>query len=326
MISAAQGIMEFATRVVTTDHIDFKDDTFRISTELDTLSLAQSIQNVGLVNLPIAAPKNSHQLRIISGFRRLEACQRLSMASIAVRLVHPSISMIHCAKLAISENTLQRPLNLIEQSRAYRLLASLASEPGQLPKLAAEAGLPDNPTIIAKVKDLSRLSETIQRGILSAKISLSVARELAELSAQAADFLAELFQALGLGFSKQREVLNFIREIAERDDLSQWQVLQSEDLMRIVSAADLDKNQKAHQIRVCLENRRFPEIAKFKKEFSQNIQSLKLGSQVKFTPPVNFEDSNFSLCLNFKTLKELQSHYGVLDRLSQDPYLKKLLD
>jgi ParB family chromosome partitioning protein len=325
MISAAHDTLELVTQAVTTGQIDFKDDTFRISTELDTLSLAHSIQNVGLINLPIGTLKSNHRLRIISGFRRIEACRGLGLGTIGIRLVHPSIPMIHCAKLAISENALQRPLNLIEQSRAYRLLASLTNEPSQLPRLAAETGLPDSLTIIAKVKDLSQLSEIIQRGILSTKISLSIARELAELPAAAANELAEIFQTLGLGFGKQKELLNFIREIAAREEIPQWQVLQHDDLIRILTAPDLDKSQKAHQLKTCLENRRFPEISHFKNVFQQKIQSLKLGSQVKIKAPVNFEDSTYSLRLDFKNLKDLQNHHGALDKISQDPYLKKLL-
>lgn len=317
--------MEFATQILTTDKIDITDETFRISTDHDILALAQSIQNVGLVNLPIAVQKKDHYVQIISGFRRIEACKKLNMGSINIRLIHPSTPLIHCANLAISENALQRPLNLIEQSRAYRLLASLVSEPDQLPKLAADAGLPDSPTIIDKVKELSQLSKTIQCGILSNKISLSVARELAELCAPVADFLADLFQTLGLGFGKQREILNFIKEIVAREEISLWQVLQSDDLLRIITAADLDKSQKIQKIRAYLEARRFPEVSKFKKLFDQKIQSLKLGALVKLSPPANFEASTFNLCLSFRNLQELQSHYSVLDKISQDPYLLKLL-
>jgi ParB family chromosome partitioning protein len=326
MTPVAQGNLEFATQILATDKIDITDETFRISTDHDILALAQSIHNVGLVNLPIFVEKSGHCVQIISGFRRIEACKKLNMRSITVRLIHPATPLINCAKLAISENALQRPLNLIEQSRAYRLLASLASGTDHLSKLAAEAGLPDSPTIIDKVKELSQLSKTVQCGILSNKISLSVARELAELSAPVADFLADLFQTLGLGFGKQREILNFIKEIAAREEISQWQVLQNDDLLRVIAATDLDKSQKIQQIRACLEARRFPEVSKFKKLFDQKIQSLKLGALVKLSPPANFEASAFNLCLSFRNFKELQSHYSVLDKISQDPYLLRLLD
>ncbi|MGA6925838.1 MAG: ParB N-terminal domain-containing protein, partial [Desulfosarcina sp.] len=117
--------MEIEITPVSVDRIDTADHTFKITTNTDTNDLTSSIGSVGLLQPPILMP-TAKGYRTVTGFRRIAACEGLNLTPIAARLLPPDTSPMVCAQMAVADNALQRPLNLIEQSRAYALLNRLA--------------------------------------------------------------------------------------------------------------------------------------------------------------------------------------------------------
>jgi ParB family chromosome partitioning protein len=133
--------------------IDTADDTFRITTRTRLDDLLASIPHEGLLNSPLVIGKAS-DFTIASGFRRIAACQKLGREDIPVRVLHPDIGPLKCLRIAIADNTCQRPLNLIETSRALQKLSGYLGTGKRLAESASILGLPSNLSIINKIKDL----------------------------------------------------------------------------------------------------------------------------------------------------------------------------
>jgi len=309
-------------KTVKLSFIDSEDVTFRITTEADIKDLTDSINNVGLLNPPFLIENKDHYT-IVCGFRRTESCRRLGWSHIEARILDSDTKRLECVKLAITDNAFQRPLNLIEKSRSINMLSSFFKDDSSLAKELSTVGLPENLSIINKIKNLCHLSQPIQDGILSNTISLSMALEFVKLGQGAGEDFLKLFVLLKLSLNKQREIITLINEIAHRDNISIQKVLQS--LEKILHDENFDRNQKTRKIRVYLKQRRFPAITSVEKAFEKHVDELKLGKGSKLIPPKNFEGTNYALSLYFNSLNELKEHKATLDKIVQDPGLAAIL-
>ncbi|OIN97120.1 MAG: hypothetical protein AUJ48_00490 [Deltaproteobacteria bacterium CG1_02_45_11] len=322
--------MRFSEQTVKLSWIDSSDDTYRITTKTMIDDLVDSIKKVGLINPPILIEKTRSGTKpsfvIVGGFRRIKACQRLRGSTIKARILDSDTSKLECVKLAITDNALQRPLNLIEESRSISMLSAFITEHDRIDREASTLGLPDNPTIIKKITNICRLPWPIQNGILTNTISLAMALELGRLAQKAGVALADLFSDLRLSLSKQREIIIVAKEIALRERISILEVLEDNYLQQIVNSKEFDRTQKTRKIRSYLKQRRFPELSKAEKEFKNHVKELKLGSEAKLIPPHNFEGTTYTLSLYFKNKKELNNHLSILGKIIKNPVLEKILD
>ena len=301
------------------------DDTFRITTRTDVDDLRASIPHDGLLNPPLVI-KQASAFRIISGFRRLAACTKLGREEVAARVLNPDLSSLQCLRFAIADNAFQRPLNLIETSRALHKLSTHLNTGTRLIESAASLGLPSNPSVIKKIKDLCLLPEGIQSAILADTISLSMATELKHLTPRCAMAFAQLFDELKLSLNKQREIVTLVKEIARRESLSNQMVLEDRTLQDIIFDPDLDRRQKAYELRAYLRQRRFPQIVKAEARFESRRKQLKLGNDIKLNPPKDFEGTSYTVNMSFSSIAELKALHAKLDRMIQHPGLKEIVE
>jgi ParB family chromosome partitioning protein len=96
-------------------------------------------------------------------------------------------------------------------------------------------------------------------------------------------------------------------------------------LQEVLEDDDLDRNQKARSVRRYLRQRRFPAIMRAEVSFERHVRDLKLGNQMKLTPPANFEGDVYTLSMGFRNLAELKSLRTSFDQLIQNPSLEKIL-
>ncbi|CAN2042881.1 ParB/RepB/Spo0J family partition protein [Candidatus Magnetomoraceae bacterium gMMP-15] len=308
--------MIFKYSSVSVDKIDLNDLTFCITTETDNQKLYDSIQSIGLINSPIIQKKIS-LYRIICGFRRIKTCVNIATSEIDVKIIESNISDKECAVLAITDNTMQRTLNLLEQSKAYALLSKYFPDNANLLQAASNSGLPDNINIIKKIKSLCKLPQPIQNGILNEIISLQIALKLSKLKTDQSIKFAELFKNLGMSLSKQREIITLVQEIACRENTSILDILDSKEIQDILNQKNKDKNRKTSKIRYYLKRRRFPNLIKSEETFTNHVKNLHLNSDFQLIPPPYFEGNTYTLKLNFKNMEDLKKHQSTLKNLIQ---------
>ncbi|MFO7971038.1 MAG: ParB N-terminal domain-containing protein [Desulfobacterales bacterium] len=305
--------------------IDSKDDSFRITTQITVDHLMDSIHHVGMLNLPLLVKKETGY-KIVSGFRRIEACRQLNRDDVEVRILKSDTKRLECVTYAITDNSLQRPLNLIEQSRSINLLCPFFNDIRILGKELSAMGLPANPSIVKKIKELCYLPESVQNGILSNTISLAMALELGKLERDVGEGFAKLFETLKLSLNKQKEILTLVKEISLREDIPILKVIKTDRVQQILTNENLDRNQKIRKVRIYLKQRRFPVITAAENEFKNQLKKLELGSGTKLIPPDNFEGSTYTLKLFFRNLNELKDRHASIDKLINTPFLGKILD
>ncbi len=305
--------------------IDIQDDTFRITTRTDVDDLLASIPHEGLLNPPVVIEKVS-DFTIVSGFRRTAACKKMGLEEITVRVLEPGLNSLQYLRYAIADNTFQRPLNLVETSRALHKLSAQLNTGKRLIESASSLGLPSNPSVIKKIKDLCLLPESIQGAILANLISLSIAMDLKKLAPDCAVAFGRLFSEFKLSLNKQREIMILVKEIARRDSISEQKVLEDPQLQDIMIDPDLDRGQKTRELRAYLRQRRFPQIVKAEAVFEYRRKQLNLGNDIKLIPPKDFEGATYTVNMSFSSIAQLKELHTKLHRILQHPGLKKIID
>lgn len=305
--------------------IDSADDTYRITTREDIEPLGDAIRAVGLINPPLLRGGQG-RYSIVSGFRRVAACRFLGWTEIRARIIGGSTDGLNHASVAIADNALQRPLNLIETSRAIHLLSPFFPDSVRLCEFSGKLGLTGSPAIFDKLKRLCHMAPSLQRGILSESISLAMALELDGYEEAVSVAFAELFQSLKLSLNKQREIVTLIKEIGFREDLPMVKLLKTGDVQTILNDTDLDGTQKVGRLRTYLRKRRFPNLTVAEKRFEDDVRAMKIGAGVQLIPPRNFEGSIYTLQMQFRDTDELRGHRTALDRIIEHPNLKTILD
>ena len=166
--------MNYETRPVEIHRIDPNRSEFRITTRRNVDDLLPSIASLGVIQPPICVPIES-RWQLVTGFRRLEACRRLGLRRVDVRVPSDRHTADALARLAVADNALERELNLIETSRALRLLRNHLPDPRQIAEAAAAVGLPAGEKFIARVAPLCELPDPVQEGIITGAIALPTA-------------------------------------------------------------------------------------------------------------------------------------------------------
>jgi ParB family chromosome partitioning protein len=316
--------MQFKEDTVPLSAINTNDRHYRITTDTSIEDLGASIEVVGLLNRPFLTRQPSGY-RIVAGFRRINACQSLQWSKIEAKVLEPGKPDFECVKMAITDNSFQRSLNLIEISRSVGLIRSVIENDGILLKMATQLGLPNNLSFLKKAETLFHLPWPIQEGVLSGSIPLAMALSLAKLKDDDAVEFAEIFNALKLSLNKQREILTLIQEIAARENISIRELLTEKEIKDLIVVDSNDRAEKTRMLRKYLKRRRFPEITRAETAFAKGVKKLKLGSSIQLIPPKNFEGSIYTLQLYFKNLADLKDRKTTLDKLIQTQDLATIL-
>ncbi|HSM73988.1 MAG TPA: ParB/RepB/Spo0J family partition protein [Desulfobacterales bacterium] len=306
--------------------IDPVDETLRITTAEDSDDLCRSIATLGLLTAPILQAAAGGAYRVVSGFRRVAACRRLGRALIPARLLGPEADPSLVVRLAIADNSGQRALNLIEQSRAIGLMRSVLPPNQDLGQALGSLGISLNSALAGKIGLLAGLAGVIQEGVLAGNLSLAMALELGGMPAGEGRLLAELFAELKPSLNKQREIVTLASEIALRDGVDLAALFSSQPLAAMRNAPEMDRNQKLRQIRQILHRMRYPELSRFEGRVAQALGRIRLGPGLSLTPPRHFESPTWTATLAFDSRAALGAAHRALGRLMADPAFKRILE
>ena len=296
--------MDYNVCEVALQQINLENLSFRITTQRDKSPLDESIARMGLLVPPALWPRASG-LTIVSGFRRILACQRLGIQRMTVRLVSADLDPLACMRLAVVENASQRALNLIETARAVRLAQHHIPDPHTLAKELTALGLPTSRALLKKMMRLSRLGDDLQTAVLEGVMSLAVALETGELPRPDQQAVWNLFSEFPMSVSKQKEILAVAQDIAGRDHQTIGEVFQSEAIQAIMRNEQYDRNQKTAAIRRHLKMVRYPNLSQAEAQYQTALRALKLGPEMRIEPPPGFEGDVFKLSLQFKSRHDL---------------------
>ncbi|PIE67678.1 MAG: hypothetical protein CSA23_02570 [Deltaproteobacteria bacterium] len=313
--------MDYNLSTVSLDRIQTDNHTFRITTSVDKPDLSGSIAAVGLLQPPVLLPVDGGFITVC-GFRRIAACLENHQTRITARLLPDASSWAACADIAIIDNTSQRPLNIVEQSRAITLIGRYAAmHPGEASRLADLSGLPTGKRAKNRIAPVASMPSSLQHAILEGSVALPVALRIDRLPADDATSICDFFRLINTGLNVQRELLELICDISQREDTQICQLIQTAEVTAILKDTDAPMPQRVHGLRQLFKNWRFPELSTAEARFHKRLKSLKLAPNVQLLPPPFFEGTNFRLTLTVNSKRQLRAARQQIDKLADHPEL-----
>jgi len=307
-------------------HIDLNDTTFKITTDVSSGDLVNSIKNVGLLSLPILVRKSAEQYTVISGFRRIDACRMLGWERIDARIAPARADNANFLMLAIADNTHSRQLNVIEQATAISKLSKYYADNTDLGREAKKAGLPVNPGLVNKLKKINAAHDELKIKMAADVISLTIGLELADLDQTSAIALIRIIEELKLTLNHQKEVLRLVKEISRIKNMPLIDIINDVIVSKGMNHPELDRNRKIQIIRQTLKQIRYPEIVRCENKYADLRHRLHLPESIHLIPPADFEGNDYSIHLNFSDLSQFQTIAETLNQLQNHPDFAKILE
>lgn len=312
--------MDYKIIPVALDQVNTGDHTFKITTNSEINELALSVSAIGLLQPPVLQKKAGGFI-VICGFRRIAACKTRNLARIPVRIIAANCPALMCAQIAIADNAHQRPLNIVEQSRAFHLIEKFAGGSPDWLKIAESTGLSGSQTAVDRIMPVASMPVALQGAILEGSIALPIALRINQFEKDDAAALCFFFQRVGAGLNIQREMFESIIEISFRDDIPVNTLLTRSEISDIVRHSDLSAPQKAQQLRTMLKVQRYPEISNAHASYNQKVKTLKLSPRIQIHPPRHFEGKTYRLSLKIDSRRQLKALQPELEKLVQHPSL-----
>lgn len=317
--------MDFNLKKIAIKNIDFSDTTFQISYPAYDGGIEQSIADSGFLSSPVVKEKDDKYL-IISGFRRLHAAKKLNLES--VTCIVSDFDDYRAFKFAVMDNLSQRKLNIFEISMVIEKFHSLfnldycviARE--ILPLL----GYPPSAKLIDRLLFADKFSQTQKKILFESGVEPEKILSFQFIEKEIWDEAIRLLCELKPGVNKFNQILELIKEISQRENISQKEVLAKPDVRVVLENGNLTAPQKTDQLRIALFSLRNPEVSGFEEEYSKRMRKLNIGKNLKISPPQSFENEVFKMEFSFKNVGELKKNIEDLIRLSEKKELDDLID
>jgi ParB-like chromosome segregation protein Spo0J len=307
--------MDYSVDRVPLSQIDTSDQTFRITTNSDFTDLKPSIRHWGLLQPPMLVPRGKGFV-VVYGFRRIAACQSLSIDTVPARIDKGRLAGLDHAQMAIADNSFQRPLNIVEKSRALALIQRFAPEDPDWHAAARLVGLPGSPAALQRLLPLANMPESLQMAIVSGSIALPVAIAITKLQPDDGHVLSALLQRINTGLNNQRELLELIVETAIIKEMTVSRLLEHSGIASIFQQADTPMPQQVQRLRKVLKKMRYPELSKAEDAFHRAYKGLNINPAIQLHPPRFFEGQTFLLSLSVRSRQQLKQLLADLEKIA----------
>ena len=319
-------VSESTFKSIPLDSIDIGNQRFRISTGDPEEPLVASIDLLGVLTPPILLPADQ-SFAIVSGFKRIRACAQLGMQKVTARVLSCHTPEEQCIHIAISDNALNRELNLIEQAHAIQMLDSVCTDPETVCLQARRLGLSINVDLAEKLRKVAQMDALLQKALILGHVALPVALRLhASSDTSTIRRLVDILADVGLSLNRQREWLDLLFGISRRDGIDVGTLLNEDDVKAILNDDTLDRRQKGRQVRQLFRKWRYPEITATQELYNRTVKALKLGEGTQLIGPQYFESQTYTLKLDFKDYEELIQRYKALAEPVHSSVMKSFWD
>ncbi len=294
--------------------INLCDERFRISFFYTGTELKESIQEVGLLNPPVLAHREG-QLILVNGWKRVLACLHLELPLIPIFIAGQEDDL-ELFTASVYENVSVRSLSGIEKAEILARLKKFGSPDATLVRrFFPLLGIPCNPDYLRLFSVLAEFSAEEKKCVHQKNMSMPVLQALVFFNAQERELFLPWLQAFGQ--NKQKELLNLLREISQRDKQPVLDILHEPQIQELVYNDKLSLPQKAEKILSCLREARNPSLSFWTRTFEAVLKKLEIEKGILVDPSPFFEGEDLALHFSFKSREEL------LERLVQ---VKKLAD
>lgn len=306
-------------------NIDFSDRTFQISYPHDDMRIQNSIFEFGFLSVPVVKQKNGKFI-VISGFRRLISAQKTNLKS--APCIITGMDDYSAFRFAVIDNASQRALNIFEVADIIEKLSSVFNIADTI--IASEflpvLGYPPAVKLIDRLRFAGKFSPQQKSILYQSGVEFEKIIALRDIDSSIWDSAIAIITQLKPGVNKFNQIIELINEISQRENISQKEVLEKNEIKSVMDNMILTAPQKTDRLRNALLVMRNPRFAEFEDQYLKKLKKLNLDRRLKLVAPQSFEGETFKMEIAFTNAQELKRSIGELNNLSEKKEFGELLD
>ena len=157
------------------------------------------------------------------------------------------------------------------------------------------------------------------------RLDAGLRERLEQLELEAGDCVEELL-ALDPSANTLRDLIRLSEEICARDGIEFSALLQSPEVRAVFTRENASRKEKQKLLRAALEERRYPEVQKIRRQLEELRTSIRSECGVAIEYPQDFEGDSVSLSLSARSVEELQELAKKIEAAAAHPDMTKLFN
>ncbi|MFQ5738556.1 MAG: ParB/RepB/Spo0J family partition protein [Acidobacteriota bacterium] len=317
--------------------IDAEDRTFAISPAwLFPQRLLESVRQAGILSPLQVVATHPGRFRIVSGFQRYRAADRVGLASVPCLLQQPGSSELDLFLRVVRENQGTRPLLEVEKASVLRKLKErfLLSDRELIEQFQPLLGIRSDRHSLKRYLQLSRLPEQLQRSLPS--LRLEMALKIAAWMPEEQSFLLGVLERYHPGKNKQKELFELLDELRatlRRDPVKPApsrplvpRIWQESGAAEIDQDSGLARTEQLDKIISRLRLWRYPVLCRLEDRYRKLKRALALPAGIQLNAPRFFEGDRMAIRFMFRTPEELRGAGRKLQEIAEKKELKEIFE
>jgi hypothetical protein len=310
------------------EEIDAENETFRISEELNSAPVLDSLREIGQLN-PVILLENKPQKAIVCGFRRIRALRQLGIPRAVARIFSiEDCDATRAFETALWDNLSHRELNPLEKARVLFKLGNLCGISGErivaayLPIL----GLSQSPNVLRSYLLLHEIHFGLRQCLADGRLTHASLEYLAVMPASAQESISSLMGKIRLSASLQKKLLGVLKDLAGMTGNSFESPLCESQVLAILEDAGLSSFQKGEKVYERLYRLLNPRLSQAGDKFIAQKKLLGLPGSIRINAHPFFEEPGLRVEFDASSVDRFRQQAAALNEAAQSTDLEGLFD
>ena len=278
--------------------------------------LIHSIQEFGLINLPIVVRGREGRVDVVSGYRRILTLKNLQVGEIPCRDATDSgLSALQLLLLNFHENRVTREFNEVEKAMILARLVQYIPREEIIHAYMPLLSLPSRESALDLFLNMEGQSHTVKGALARGEVSVKAFEALLEVESRFRSDLIKSILNLRLTFSQQLQFIELTNDICIRDSIDIPALFNQTPFIEIMEDENLNLPQKTKATLGLLKSVRFPLLTRSEDSFRRAISGLGLPDGTRISHPPFFEGPEYRLEIPFKDGRQLRDKINIINNL-----------
>jgi ParB/RepB/Spo0J family partition protein len=286
--------------------------------------LTDSVKVIGIRH-PISVCPSGNRYAIVSGHKRFQAAPRSGLISIPAFII-PEIDDAERLIINLNENFGQRQYSDIEKgSILNKLKDAKISDETIIEEYMPLLELERSKKIFQDLSSVKTLSQGLKKLLHRSRVPVKTFSTFYKWDEESKVEAEIIFARLKPGVNKWRELLEYLDEIATRENTTPQELLCQNDIQKILETTGLTPPQQYDRIHQHLHNLRYPVLSEMKKQVARALDEMELDDKTRLKFQETFESDELKLELKFRSEKELSIQVEKIFKALQSGSVEKLI-
>ncbi|SFM74249.1 hypothetical protein [Thermodesulforhabdus norvegica] len=283
------------------------------------------IERTGVLLCPLWVRRQGTQYLLVDGYCRILWAERRN-GRVPCIVFPESIPERELLSWKVFELLSRRDPDIIEKARIVKALSYFYPPDEIKERFFPLLKIPRKPRMFKTMLLIAGLDQDEVAEVVAGRVSEKVLFRIVWWDERSRRACVELLSILKCSVSLQRELVELIDDIARLDNTSRAEVIEQEEVRRVIHDSGLTPRNKTEFLRSFLRRRLYPALDRRERSFRKILKELSLPPDITLKPPEFFEGDEWNLNVSFADVEELRNRLEKLLRKETISGLKKILE